>query len=98
MTVKALLVTVVSVIILALSVSGGYAAKTLPIAGGKGYIQCKEGKTVLTKKGEVLQCILAVPLTYNVYGGTDVCPENATIMFDYDGSVIGCTVGKKSRY
>ncbi|MBF0516043.1 MAG: hypothetical protein HQK97_02835 [Nitrospirae bacterium] len=53
---------------------------------------------MLNQQNEVLQCILAAPLTYDVFGGTDVCPENAAIKFSAKGSVVGCKAVVKGKH
>lgn len=98
MRTKAVSVMAVSfVLLLVLLVSGAYADRSLPRPGGKGYVQCTEGYIVTNQKGEVLQCILAVPLIYDVYGGTDSCPGNNVIKFDDTGKVEGCVSVKKKK-
>lgn len=89
---------VVVLVLSVLLVTGAFADRTLPRPGGKGYVMCLDSYTVLNQQNEVLQCILAAPLTYDVFGGTDVCPENAAIKFSAKGSVVGCKAVVKGKH
>ncbi|MBF0457919.1 MAG: hypothetical protein HQK99_08505 [Nitrospirae bacterium] len=91
--VSVMVLSIVSVLL----VSGAYADRSLPRPGGKGYVQCTEGYFIVNEKGEVLQCVLAVPLIYDVYGGTETCPENNVIRFNASGKVEGCASVKKKK-
>ncbi|MBF0319513.1 MAG: hypothetical protein HQL01_06905 [Nitrospirae bacterium] len=97
MKTKAILIAMFSVVLVILATSALYADRTLPRRGGKGYVQCVEGIYHVNKKNEVIECILAQPLTYNVYGGTDVCPQNNIIRFDYNGEVSACKPVKRRK-
>ncbi|MBF0553452.1 MAG: hypothetical protein HQK96_02725 [Nitrospirae bacterium] len=93
--IKTVLIAVVWVVLL---LSAAYADRSMPMPGGRGYVLCKESFIVFNQRSEVTQCLLAAPLTYDVYGGTEVCPENATVKFNYKGRVAGCSSGwKKSK-
>ncbi|MBF0488421.1 MAG: hypothetical protein HQK98_09695 [Nitrospirae bacterium] len=95
MRIKAILIAVVWVILL---LSAAYADRSMPIPGGRGYVLCKDSFIVRNQNNEVIQCALAAPLTYDVYGGTEVCPEFAVVKFDYKGHVASCASGgKKSK-
>lgn len=71
--------------------------KSVERPGGKGYVLCNEAYIEMNARHEVSKCMLAAPLTYDVYGGTDVCPKNGVIKFDERGRVVGCAMVKQKN-